>query len=64
MLLVGWQEGHPGCKNLSGGVAGMVICLRRGTNLHMAQMMPLPLIVSCFSKIRIGSGTSSPGNPG
>ena len=30
----------------------------------MAQLMPLPLIVSCFSKIQIGfylSGTDSPG---
>jgi len=49
-LLVGQQEGHPvGKKNLSGG---MVICLERGADLHMAQLMPLT--VSCFSKIRIG----------
>ena len=34
--------------------AGMVICLERGANLHMAQLMPLPLTVSCFSKIPIG----------
>ena len=32
----------------------MVICLERGANLHMAQLMPLPLIVSCFSKTQIG----------
>ena len=32
----------------------MVICLERGADLHMAQLMPLPLTVSCFSKIRIG----------
>ena len=32
----------------------MVICLGRGTDLHMAQLMPLPLTVSCFSKIQIG----------
>ena len=31
----------------------MVICLERGADLHMAQLMPLPLIVSCFSKIQI-----------
>ena len=31
----------------------MVICLERGAGLHMAQLMPLPLTVSCFSKIRI-----------
>ena len=33
--------------------AGLVICLERGADLHMAQLMPLPLIVSCFSKIQI-----------
>ena len=34
--------------------AGVVICLKRGADLHMAQLMPLPLTVSCFSKIQIG----------
>ena len=32
----------------------MVICLDRGADLHMAQLMPLPLTFSCFSKIQIG----------
>jgi len=32
----------------------MVICLERGADLHMAQLMPLRLTVSCFSKIQIG----------
>ena len=32
----------------------MVICLQRGADLHMAQLMLLPLTVSCFSKIQIG----------
>jgi len=32
----------------------MVICLKQGAYLHMSQMMPLPLNVSCFSKIQIG----------
>ena len=32
----------------------MVICLEIGADLHMAQLMPLPLTVSCFSKIQIG----------
>jgi len=31
-----------------------VICLEQGADLHMAQLMPLPLTVSCFSKIQIG----------
>jgi len=33
--------------------AGVVICLERCADLHMAQLMPLPLTVSCFSKIQI-----------
>ena len=32
----------------------MVICLERGADLHKVQLMPLPLTVSCFSKIQIG----------
>ena len=32
----------------------MVICLEQGADLHMAQLMPLPLTVSCSSKIQIG----------
>jgi len=32
----------------------MLICLECGADLHMAQLMPLPLTVSCFSKIQIG----------
>ena len=32
--------------------AGVVICLEQGADLHMAQLMPLPLTVSCFSKIQ------------
>ena len=32
----------------------MVICLVRGADLHMAQLMPLSLSVSCFRKIQIG----------
>jgi len=32
----------------------VVICLQQGADLHMAQLMPLPLTVSCFSRIQIG----------
>jgi len=41
-LLVGWQEGHLACKNLS---SGMLVWLSvwGGADLHMAQMMSLPL---------------------
>ena len=45
----------------------MVICLERGADLHMAQLMPLPLTVSCFSKIQIGFAflvLAYPGSPG
>ena len=31
----------------------MVVCLEQGAGLHMAQLMPPPLTVSCFSKIQI-----------
>ena len=34
--------------------AGIAICLERGADLRMAQLMPLPPTVSCFSKIQIG----------
>ena len=45
----------------------MVICLERGPDLHMAQLMPTPLTVSCFSKIEIGFTflvLAHPGSPG
>ena len=42
----------------------MVISLERGADLHMAQSMPLPLTVSCFSKIRIGFTFLVPAYPG
>jgi len=44
--------------------AGVVICLEQGANLHMAQLMPLPLTVSCFSKILIGCTCLVPAHPG
>jgi len=51
--LVGRQEGHLACK-FEWWSAGMLICLERGADLHMAQLMPLPLTVFCFNKIQIG----------
>ena len=42
----------------------MVICLERGADLRMAQLMPLPLTVSCFSKIQIGFTFLVPAYPG
>jgi len=42
----------------------MVICLERGADLHMAQLMPLPLTVFCSSKIQIGFTFLVPAYPG
>jgi len=42
----------------------MVICLERGADLHMAQLMPLSLAVFCFSKIQIGFTFLVPAHPG
>jgi len=42
----------------------VVICLEPGADLHMAQLMPLPLTVSCFSKIQIGFTFLVPAHPG
>ena len=41
----------------------MVICLEQGADLHMAQLMPLPLAVSCFSKIQIDFTFLVPAHP-
>jgi len=41
----------------------VVICLERGADLHMAQLMPLPLTDSCFSKIQIGFTFLVPAHP-
>jgi len=43
---------------------GMVICLERGADKHTAQLMPLPLTVSCSSKIQIGFTFRVPAYPG
>jgi len=73
MLLVGhlfgrcWLEGYPACKKTEWWGAGVVVCLKRGADLHMAQLMPLPLTVSCFCIIQIGFTflvLAHPGSPG
>jgi len=43
---------------------GVVICLERGADLHMVQLMPLLLTVSRFSKILIGFTFLVPADPG
>jgi len=58
---VGWAAGRA-----SRGT-GMVIGLERDADLRMSQLMPLPLTVSCFSKIQIGFTfpvLAHPGSPG
>jgi len=60
MLLVGGRKGIRPLKTEWWGVGG-------GADLHVAQLMPLPLTVSCFSKIQIGSTFLVPahlGSPG
>jgi len=53
MLLVGRQEGHLACKKLSGGVLAW-LSVWSEVQTFMSKLMPLPLTVSCFSKIQIG----------
>jgi len=65
-LLVGWQDEHPACKKLTGGVRHWYLS-RRGADLHMAQLMPWPPTASCFSKTQIGFTflvQAHPGSPG
>ena len=50
---MGGRKGIRPVKNEWWGT-GMVVRLERDADLHMAQLMPLPLTVSCFSKIQIG----------
>ena len=45
----------------------MIIFLELGADVHIAQLMPLPLTVSCFNKIQIGFTflvLAHPGSPG
>jgi len=65
-FFTGWMHPRP-VKKLSGVLAWLHVCLERGADLQTAQLMPLPLTVSCFSKIQIGSTflvTAYPGSPG
>jgi len=52
-LLVARQEGHPACKKQSGGVLAWLSVWSK-VQTCIAQLMSLPLTVSCFSKIQIG----------
>jgi len=62
---VGWAAGRAsGLKKTEWWGAGLVICLERGADLHTVQLIPLPLTVSCFSKIQIGFTFLVPAHPG
>jgi len=62
--LVELQEGHLACKKFQWWGTGMVICLERDADLHMAQLMPLALTFFCFSKIQIVFTFLIPADPG
>jgi len=58
-------EGHLACKKTEWWGAGMVVfCLERCADLHMTQLMLLPLTVSCCSKIQSGFTFLVPADPG
>ena len=50
-----WLGGRKGIRPVESQWwgAGIVICLEQDAELHTTQLMPLPLTVSCFSKIQI-----------
>jgi len=51
---VGWAAGRASCLlKTEWWDAGMVMCLGQGADLYIAQLMPLPLTVSCSSKSRL-----------
>jgi len=53
-LLVEWQDEHPACKKLSGGVlAWLFVWSNLQIAYCMTQLIPLSLTVSCFRIIQI-----------
>jgi len=51
---VGWVAGRAsGLEKTEWWDSGVVICLGQGANLHIAQLTPLPLTISCLSKSRL-----------
>ena len=62
---VGWAAGRAsGLYRTEWWGVGVAICLEQGADLHVAQLMPLPLTVSCFSKIQICFIFLVPAHPG
>jgi len=60
---LGGRKGIQPVKKLEWWGAGVVISLERGADLHMAQLMPLPFTVSCFSEIQTGFTFLVPAHP-
>ena len=63
-LLVGWQKGIRPVKNRVVGYWSGYLSTTRCRPAYMAQLMPLPPTVSCFSKIQIGFTFLVPAHPG
>jgi len=61
---VGWAAGRASSLQKLGAVGCWRGYLEQGADLHMAQLMPLPLTVSCFSKIQTGFTFLVPAHPG
>ena len=60
-----WLGDRKGIRPVKNWVVGCWHgCLERDADLHMAQLMPLPLTVSCFRKIQIGFTFLVPAHPG
>jgi len=65
VLLRCWLGGRKGVRPAKNRVLGVLAQgLEQGADLDMAQLMPLPLTVSCFSKIQIGFTFLVPAHPG
>ena len=62
-MLLGGRKGIRPVKVFEWWGAGVVICLERGADLHMAQLMLLPLTASCIRKIQIGFTFLVPARP-
>jgi len=58
------RKGIQPVKKLEWWGTGVVICLERDADLHLARLMPVPLTVSCFSKIQIDFTFLVPAHPG
>ena len=66
LFVIGWLVGRKGIRPIKTEWwgAAVVVCLERGADLHMTQLMPVALTVSCFSKIQIGFTFLVPAHPG